>query len=284
KILFVSHIDTVQGFIEPKVEKDVIYGRGAVDDKGPLIAMLLSTWLLHENGYDVMFAALSDEENKSAGARELLNSGNTFENIIVGEPTNGNIVIEYRGVIHLDIECKGKGEHSSSSSENLIVELGEKIRRVYLPPSSYDKPSIVPTIIRSGDRLNVTPSDGYVHFDIRYPSTVNEKAIISEIVNVFVDCEFKVVESVPPVKVQPNNPLVISLFRALSREGIKPSLSRKAGTSDMNILFPIAKNIVAFGPGDSKLEHTDKEKISLEEIYKGIRVYTNTIEELCKEN
>src|SRR5688500_15017438 len=39
-LLFVGHIDTVPGHIPVRVEGDALWGRGCVDAKGPLVAML----------------------------------------------------------------------------------------------------------------------------------------------------------------------------------------------------------------------------------------------------
>ncbi|AWR94305.1 N-acetyl-lysine deacetylase [Acidianus brierleyi] len=282
KILLAPHVDTVPGFIEPHIENDIVFGRGAVDDKGPLIAMLLATWIALENGKKVSFIALSDEENKSAGARELLNEGINFEHIIVGEPTNTkNVVTEYRGLMHLDIICKAKSEHSSSATQNIIIDMSRKINEISLLPSTYDKPSIVPTIIRSGEYMNVTPSDAYLHLDVRYPYNTDKSNILSPIYEQFKDCEIKIIESVDPVKVSVNSPAVKAVMKGLIKQGIKPSIVRKAGTSDMNILKNITQSIVTYGPGDSKLEHTELEKITLDEIYIGIQTYLNAIEELC---
>ncbi len=282
KVLLASHVDTVPGYIEPRAEGETVYGRGAVDDKGPLVAMLLATWLANEQGRKVTFVALSDEENRSAGARELVKSGMKFEHVIVGEPSNTkNVVVEYRGVAHLDVVCKGEAQHSSSSTKNLILEVADKIKAISALPSIYDKPSIVPTIIRAGDRVNVTPSELYLHFDVRYPYGYSLDSIVEKIRGEFTDCEVKITEHVEPVRVSPNAPVVKAVMRGLIKQGLKPSLVRKGGTSDMNVLKAITESIVNYGPGDSRLEHTDFEKITLDEIYIGIQTYLNAIEELC---
>ncbi|AWR97374.1 N-acetyl-lysine deacetylase [Acidianus sulfidivorans JP7] len=282
RILLASHVDTVSPFVSPREENDTIYGRGVVDAKGPLISMLLSVWLAEEKGYKVLFAALSDEENKSAGARELLNSGMKFDNIIIGEPTSTkNIVVEYRGVLHLDIKCSYESQHSSSAQFNPIIDISKKINEISVLPTSYDKPSIVPTIIKAGHAVNVTPSEVYLHYDIRYPYNYDVNTIISLFNEKFSGCQIAVTEKVPPVKVSANDPTVKSLYKGLLLQGIKPSLVKKAGTSDMNILKDIAKSIATYGPGDSKLEHTLGEKITLEEIFIGINTYTKAIEEIC---
>ncbi|BFH73211.1 N-acetyl-lysine deacetylase [Sulfurisphaera javensis] len=281
-ILLASHIDTVPGFLEPKVEGDIIYGRGAVDAKGPLVAMLLATYLLNEKGYKVQFAALSDEEGKSKGARELVNSGKKYDYIIVGEPSNTyDIIIEYRGVLHLDVTCRGVPQHSSSAKDNLIVNIAKNILEVYRPPINYDDFSIVPTVIKSGDYINVTPSEAYLHLDIRYSVKNSKNEILNIIKEKFRECSISIVEDIEPVKVSANSELVKSLMRGLIKQGHKPRLARKAGTSDMNILKNITQEIATYGPGNSSLEHTDNEKISIDEIFIALNTYINAIEELC---
>ncbi|BCU70514.1 N-acetyl-lysine deacetylase [Stygiolobus caldivivus] len=281
-ILLVSHVDTVPGYIEPRDENGIIYGRGAVDDKGPLIAMLMATSILNDKGYSISFAALSDEENKSKGARELVSTGKRYKYIIVGEPSNtSGIVVEYRGVLHVDIKCSDKPQHSSSANSNLIVNIADKILRVSKFPESYDIPSIIPTIFHAGEYINKSPSSGVVHFDIRYSVKSSKEDLLLKIRDVFKDCEIVIVEDIPPVKVSTNSNLVKSIMRGLIKQGIKPSLTRKYGTSDMNILSVITSDIVNYGPGDSKLEHTDYEHISLEEIFISINTYVSAIEELC---
>ncbi|AOL16197.1 N-acetyl-lysine deacetylase [Sulfolobus sp. A20] len=280
-VLLASHVDTVPGFIPPKEEGETIYGRGAVDAKGPLVGMILAAWLLNERGIKVTVAALTDEESTSIGARELVSLSSNYRHCIVGEPTNTtDIVIEYRGSIQLDIQCYGNSEHSSSARNNLIVDISKKILEIYKPPEKFDKVSIVPTVINAGDTFNVTPSKVYLHLDIRYAINDNRDRILDEVQNIFKECEIKVIDETPPVKVSTNNDVVKSLMRALLKQQLKPRLVRKAGTSDMNILNKICYNIAGYGPGNSSLEHTDQEKISLDEIYIGVKTYMLAIEEL----
>jgi acetylornithine deacetylase (EC 3.5.1.16)/N2-acetyl-L-lysine deacetylase (EC 3.5.1.-) len=50
KVLLASHIDTVPGFVQPKDEGSAISGRGVVDAKGPLSAMIVASHLLKGDG------------------------------------------------------------------------------------------------------------------------------------------------------------------------------------------------------------------------------------------
>jgi LysW-gamma-L-lysine carboxypeptidase len=52
----------------------------------------------------------------------------------------------------------------------------------------------------------------------------------------------------------------------------------KTGTSDMNVVAPIWKcPIVAYGPGDSALDHTPNEHLELDEYWKAVNVLEQTL-------
>ena len=52
----------------------------------------------------------------------------------------------------------------------------------------------------------------------------------------------------------------------------------KTGTSDMNVVAPIWKcPIVAYGPGDSSLDHTPNEHLQLDEYWKAVNVLEKTL-------
>jgi LysW-gamma-L-lysine carboxypeptidase len=52
----------------------------------------------------------------------------------------------------------------------------------------------------------------------------------------------------------------------------------KTGTSDMNVVGPVWKcPIVAYGPGDSALDHTPNEHLPLEEYWQAVTVVEETL-------
>ncbi|MFN8446440.1 MAG: M20/M25/M40 family metallo-hydrolase [Caldilineaceae bacterium] len=77
-----------------------------------------------------------------------------------------------------------------------------------------------------------------------------------------------------------NNFLVRSFLAAIRDNfpEVRPSLLTKTGTSDMNVVGPAWNcSIVAYGPGDSSLDHTPNEHISLDEYQRAIQVLTAAI-------
>lgn len=80
-------------------------------------------------------------------------------------------------------------------------------------------------------------------------------------------------EALPAFRSDKGSPLVRAFLPAIRAEGGKPRLKVKTGTADMNIVGPIwGCPIVAYGPGDSKLDHTPHERIEIAEYLRAIRV------------
>ena len=76
------------------------------------------------------------------------------------------------------------------------------------------------------------------------------------------------------------NALVRSFLAAIraADPSVQPSFVLKTGTSDMNVVAPIWRcPIVAYGPGDSALDHTPNEHLSLDEYWRAIGVLEGTL-------
>jgi LysW-gamma-L-lysine carboxypeptidase len=64
---------------------------------------------------------------------------------------------------------------------------------------------------------------------------------------------------------------------------VQPGFVLKTGTSDMNVVAPIWRcPIVAYGPGDSALDHTPHEHVSLDEYCRAIDVVEGAIRNLAQ--
>jgi LysW-gamma-L-lysine carboxypeptidase len=77
-----------------------------------------------------------------------------------------------------------------------------------------------------------------------------------------------------------NNALVRSFLAGIRAvdEGARPTFVVKTGTSDMNVVAPAwGCPIVAYGPGDSSLDHTPHEHLSLDEYWRSVLALESTI-------
>jgi LysW-gamma-L-lysine carboxypeptidase len=72
------------------------------------------------------------------------------------------------------------------------------------------------------------------------------------------------------------------MLKAIRAEGGRPRFKLKTGTSDMNTVGPTWQcPIVAYGPGDSSLDHTPDEHIDVEEYRRAIDVLAQALEILA---
>jgi LysW-gamma-L-lysine carboxypeptidase len=81
-----------------------------------------------------------------------------------------------------------------------------------------------------------------------------------------------------PFRAEKNNALVRAFLAAIRGAGGSPAFTVKTGTADMNIAGPAwACPIVAYGPGDSALDHTPHEHLDLAEYARAIDVLANVL-------
>jgi LysW-gamma-L-lysine carboxypeptidase len=76
------------------------------------------------------------------------------------------------------------------------------------------------------------------------------------------------------------NVLVRSFLRAIRGidASVQPGFLVKTGTSDMNVVGPLWQcPILAYGPGDSALDHTPHEHVSLDEYWRAVTVLEGAI-------
>src|SRR5256714_2189572 len=103
-VILLGHMDTVRGYIPVKLQDGVLYGRGAVDAKGPLAAFLCAAARLVRRGRldslrhpIVVIGAVEEEAATSRGARAVV-AGYSPYVCIIGEPRGSqSVTIGYKG-------------------------------------------------------------------------------------------------------------------------------------------------------------------------------------------
>lgn len=293
-IAFIGHIDTVPGELPTVFDGVKISGRGAVDAKGPLAALFIGASQARAHvgrGVKVYSIAVVGEEGDSRGAKNLISRGFKVDASIIAEPTNNiGIAIGYRGSIKLKVQCSSGGGHTSSpiledSACISLLKLWEGISG-RMHGFKYNENSASLLYISCGEygRYSIYPRYGEMVVDIRV-SVDNSLESVMNLIDVVVgqvnSCKYTIMDCVPPIRVNPNNPTVRALVRAVLKQNKKPRILYKLGTSDMNILYPhITSNMAAYGPGRSELSHSDKEEVSIDELIHGINVYREAAIEL----
>ena len=264
KILLAGHMDTVKGIIPVRVKNNYLWGRGSVDAKGPLAALFFA---FIESKANLIFASLVDEEGFSKGAKNLNVPKPDF--IIIGEPSGfDGVTIAYKGSLTMKFIEKVEKFHGSLSSKGAAEKLIEKWLEISKDfNEGFDRPN--GRILKFEAYERDFDFYGNMIVNIRTPIGY-EPPIKGEIL-----------DFVPAYEVSSRSPLVRAFVRAIRKNGAKPRLKKKSGTADMNILAPkFGVDAVAYGPGDSKLDHTPYERLNLEEYLKAIEVLKAALEEL----
>jgi LysW-gamma-L-lysine carboxypeptidase len=315
-LLFVSHLDTIPGKLPVIEEAGKIYGRGAVDCKPSLAAMVFAISkynLITEKQGKIIFAGIVREEDSLIGIEELIKSDIQPEYAIFGEPTKINqICIGYKGRISIGFRVLSQTGHVASSWQyvnaiEVCIEIWKMIKGVcwqlselYCQKSKnsiyYDK--IIPTItiISGGQLTNCVPSESVIHIDIRYPPSIKSDILLTEIRNSVLNFkELYEKESKISFQIQESITSLIDGFETNGDELIvgalrwaifniinkKPKLVKKTGTTFINAIgLKYGIPSITYGPGDPKIEHTDKEYIEINEYLKSIDIYDKFITKL----
>ncbi|MFO8019504.1 MAG: M20/M25/M40 family metallo-hydrolase [Promethearchaeia archaeon] len=305
-LLLVSHMDTIPGKLPVIKKEGKIFGRGAVDCKPALAAMVyaIKEFKFAEEG-KITFAGIVREEDSLIGIDTFLESKIRPDYAIFGEPTKiDQICIGYKGRICFEIQIKTQKGHVASSWEYLnAIEMGlniwEDIQQTckklnkkieILNKNTRYFNQIIPnlTVINGGDINNCVPSNCSLSIDIRFPPTIKVKEILESIREVLAHYKERVLKSGGKAKVTleilskiegfeiEGKNLVIgalrwAIFKTLHE---KPTLIKKTGTTFINKIGA-ALNIpsITYGPGDPKLEHTKDEYIEISDYLKTIEIY-----------
>lgn len=302
-VLLCGHMDTVPGVIPVRIEEGRLYGRGAVDAKSSLAAMIMASALLVEDNFPgkIIIVGVVDEEGKGKGTKQLIRELTSVDYAIFGEPSGiENITIAYKGSLHLKITCKTETGHSAASwlFENAIeraFDIWKLIKNSELGPEKQDSRfySVTRCItsINGGDVSSTVPSKCDIRIDIRMPPGQNPQQvfeIIKKLVKQYktdnpkVSVELEVEDTCEPYESYPKSTLVRSLSWAIRRVRSKQvTLLRKTGTGDMNLLGSAMRiPIVTYGPGNSHLDHTPNEFIEIKEYIDSVEVYHKTLKKL----
>jgi len=301
KILLCGHMDTVPGRIRVRKEGDYLFGRGSSDAKGPLLAMLFAAASAQEKTGTVIFVGAVDEEGNATGIKSLSNDKPDVDYAIFGEPSGTKqITIGYKGRIAINLKINVEDSAHASApwlAKNAIHESSlfvNEIKNVLESGQENKKKGMMLTAtlteIKGGLSHNVSPRECDSTLDIRIPVGISCKSVeekISKAVQEIskkqqVEAFYSIIDETEPFEAEHNSPLVRALtLGILDVEKNRPTLVRKTGTGDMNVIGnSLSIPVVTYGPGDPHAAHTIDEKISIDEYLRGIEVLKRTIQHL----
>lgn len=279
-IALVGHMDTAPGRVAQRREGRLLYGRGAVDAKGPLAAALTAVSRLPRDGDRrwVVIGAV-EEEASSRGARHLAESLPAPAGLVVLEPSGWEgITIGYKGSVRLRWSRRQPTAHGAGQEPSAGDHGVGFVRRLQDHATE-----------RSGDagifgRVDVrvlrfdAGSDGLedqasVEIGMRIPPGVASAGVRETLAELAGDGDVEVLYADEGVRTDRASDLARRFVQAVRTHGGSPRFKLKTGTADLNHLVPAwGCPALAYGPGNSHLDHTPDEHIDLDEFERGIHV------------
>jgi len=290
EIVLLGHMDTVPGFIPVRWEGDALYGRGAVDAKGPLATFILAAAAAASRLDQARITVIGavEEESHGWGAHHLAQTMPAPDWAIIGEPSAwDSITLGYKGMLNMEYKLEQPGGHSAGEAPGPAehaVTFWNHLRR-YAFAHNQGLTGRFRTLDPSLRDLR-TYSDGlydYVEMNIvaRLPPDFNVDALQSHMEAWSNGADLTFLGSDPAYRAEKNTAPVRALLRSIRAEGGRPRFKLKTGTSDMNTVGPVwACPMVAYGPGDSALDHTPQEHIEVDEYRRAIKVLTRALIQL----
>ncbi|MGC9522561.1 MAG: [LysW]-lysine hydrolase [Anaerolineae bacterium] len=288
-ILLLGHIDTVPGFIEVRQEGRQLYGRGTVDAKGPLAAFVAAAARAGSRTQKriVVVGAVEEEAATSKGARWLLERLSP-DAVVIGEPSGWDrITVGYKGRLLVDYTLHREIGHTAGPDDGVCDEaftFWSKVRdyaRVHNEgvPRLFDQLSPSLRTMRS-ERDGFTGSAALT-LGFRLPPNIEIDELEAQLCEMAGEATLRFRGREPAYHASKATPLARSLIKAIYAEGGQARFTVKSGTSDMNVVGPVWRcPILAYGPGDSTLDHTPHEHIDLDEYHRAIAVLTRALVEI----
>lgn len=302
-LVLLGHIDTVPGSIPVRVEGGRLFGRGSVDAKGPLATFVAaaarfgSTAARAARLRIVVVGAVEEEAATSKGARFVASRFNgTTDRIpdacIIGEPSHWNrITLGYKGRLLLDLKADQPMAHTAgpdASVASVVVDLWNWVTAHAAKVNegkdrTFDQltPSLRRFITATTDDMHDTVDAQFAwRLPVGFDAAAFQQQIEAWPVTAKARFTFSFRGHEQAWRGDRSNALVRSFLAGLKSHDSSAQLGfvLKTGTSDMNVVAPIWKcPIVAYGPGDSSLDHTPNEHLELDEYWRAVNVLEQTL-------
>jgi succinyl-diaminopimelate desuccinylase len=321
-VLFDAHFDTVHAVPsdwsrdpwDAYVEDGVLYGRGAVDSKGSLVAMLMAVKAVVDSGQPrsgpIYFMSDSDGEDGFRGAALMKDLGviDRIGTMWSAEATsNKRVEIAYPGISTWKITAIGKTAHPTEPEHgiNAVTKMAKLVEavdqgRLELPKgdSKWFEPRVTTNAIRTrpgGGWAIPARCDAVLSVLSPPGASLNE---VRDAIDAFLrmleqeDGEVRFERKILPMgagrlwlrpgEVDPEHPGVKALEAAVREVGKEEPVVGKfnGGWVDaVELMHPDGNGFdepatITFGPGDFELAHTVDEHIPIAEVAEAAEIYT----------
>ncbi|MFN2628788.1 MAG: M20 family metallopeptidase [Gaiellaceae bacterium] len=336
-LMFNGHMDTsysgqepwlahVRGFQpQPFVKDGRLYGLGISNMKGALACYVEALRALEDAGVrlrgDVLIAAVCGEIEKTqygeaqgaqyrgyaAGSRYLVTHGGVADMCILGEPTEGKVVLGHFGALWLRVSTRGNFIHTAFTEGkrglNSILRMRDVLDAVLEwipsweddPENAYNGAKAIVNVgaIQGGFgwRVSRTPHRTDLFLDVRVPPTkpmpIARRQVLEMVRGLrerFPDyaIEGEVYVTAPGAEIDESHLLVAAIEQCHEQVfGRRPERDTTRWFSDASALSRHGIATVNYGTSTGLLDEVDGENLDIEGLVKMANVYALAAAEVC---
>jgi acetylornithine deacetylase len=279
-----------------------LYGRGAMDTKGALAALMLAA--AHASAGrlrgDVVLTAVVDEEYASIGTEAVVREYRA-DAAIVGEPSGLQVVTEHKGFVWFEIETAGVAAHGSlpevgvdaiAAMGRVLVEREAAARRraAGRRHPTLGTGSVHASLVSGGQELSSYPAACRLSLERRtLPGETAEsaeaelRAALARIAGA--DPRFRATLrrtfARSPMEADRGSPIVAAVFSQVERlTGSPPVYAGMSGWLDSALLDEAGIPTVVLGPGGEGL-HGAQEWVDLDSVRACRAIVCGVIDDFC---
>ena len=223
---------------------------------------------------------------------------------IIGEPSHWHrVTLGYKGRLLVDLLARRPSSHTAGPEAGVGITAFELWQRLEAVAERAGGRTSFERVLPSLRTINTTTDGLYdtvrADYGLRLPVDFDVGALIAELEDWFggaaADIDGPLFSDLDPqratgtirceqghaglelslrgyevgVRAERHSPLVrsfLAAIRTVGAQGVAPKFVVKTGTCDMNIVWPVWQcPVLAYGPGDSTLDHTPEEHLELDE-------------------
>ncbi|HEX6540082.1 MAG TPA: [LysW]-lysine hydrolase [Candidatus Dormibacteraeota bacterium] len=284
-VALVGHLDTAPGRVAVRRDGRLLHGRGAVDAKGPLAAALTAVSRLpRDGGRRWLVIGAVEEEASSRGARHLAATMPAPQGLVILEPSGWQgITIGYKGSVRVRWSRRQPASHGAGQEPSAGDRALAFVRRLQDHAAAWSGDAGIfqrwdVRVLHMASRSDGLEDRAQVEIGMRVPPACSSAEARQVVLALAGEGDVEVLYADEAVRTDRSSPLARRFVRAVRAAGGSPRFKLKTGTSDLNHLVPAwGCPALAYGPGDSHLDHTPDERIDLDEFERGVGVLESAL-------
>lgn len=265
-----THLDTVPPHVAPRLDGDLLYGRGACDAKGIAAAMMAAADRLVASGEQrVDLLLVVGEEKGSDGARAANRLLATSRFLVNGEPTESKLASGAKGSQRVMVRTRGEAAHSAyphlgRSAIEPLIELLPTVKQLPMPTDPVlGETTVNIGVIRGGTEANIIPDHAEAELMFRLVGDVQPlRQALAKWAQGKAELEW-------------GSHIPAQRFHTIPGFETAPV----AYTSDIPLLDRWGTPLL-FGPGSIHVAHTPHEHIAVRELREAVDAYERIVRTL----